>query len=201
MQLEQSNTFIITLSSRRDRQDVVAQEFYKYGIKYTWWKAIKNENGRLGLIETMKELFAKALNSYYDHILVFEDDAKFIVNPHTYLHKCLEQLPSDFHLFYLGCNIAKEPVRVSTNILQTKDAYSSHAILYSREGIKLIMQQIEQATVYDMFLVKKIQSQGKCFCSYPLICSQQNSYSDIEKKVVDYTKFLEKRYFEKTRNV
>lgn len=197
--LKKENTFVVSLKSRPERLAAATKELKQHNIPFTLWEATKNENGRLGLIQTMRGLFEHCIKKGLENVTVFEDDIKLLNLPLLVLGKCFSQLPDDWHIFYLGPNLAKPPNRHSENLLKVRFAYSSHACIYSKRAIELILEQIDSATVYDIFLVEKIQSKGKSFCAFPMIAVQSSGWSDIEQRDVNYERFLQKRYYQQTK--
>jgi hypothetical protein len=51
----------------------------------------------------------------------------------------------------------------------------------------------------DNHLTTELQPQGKCYCVYPLLCSQIEGYSDIGRNVHSWRPFIEDRYQQKIR--
>lgn len=164
------------------RYEYFIKQFYLNPIPYVRYDAIENENGELGLLKTMKQLFNECYENNYSQVLVFEDDATIIVNEfNDIMQDAIKQLPTDFLCLYLGCNLLVPPVKLSKNILQIRAAYSSHSILYSKKGIDLILSLWKENQPYDNFLMTEIQPYGNCFCTYPILCSQRIGESSIFK--------------------
>lgn len=174
----------------------------KYNFFCSFWEATKNDNGRLGLIETMKRLFTSFLKTEEMQLFVLEDDFKILTDDYPeIINECIKQLPDDFDLFYAGCNLYGHCSRFSENLLKADGMYSSHAIIYSRKAIEKLLPHLDAAETYDVTLVNTIQKDGNSYCSFPLLISQQTGMSDIMNKVVNYEVFLEKRFTEKTKHL
>jgi hypothetical protein len=58
------------------------------------------------------------------------------------------------------------------------------------DGIKTIKNFDD---ILDVYLAKQIQEKYICLMTNPMMTTQMNSYSDIEKRVVNYN-FIEERY-------
>ncbi len=196
-------TFIINLPNRPDRLAKIKAQLDKFGIFYYVWAATKNEDGKKGLVETMRELFAHCAGMDYDNVFVFEDDSRILSDEFLeIIYKCVLQLPKDYELFYAGCNLHGKCKRYSENLIEGTGFYSSHAVMYSKAAIFRILSLLKNYNcAYDELLVKEIQREGNTFCSFPLLVSQENGYSDIAKRNVNYEKFIEKRYEEKTNGL
>lgn len=196
------DTILVSLKEREDRRADTFKEFANAGVPpvFSVWNAVKDPDGRRGLIATMQEIFEARLREPHDTpLLILEDDIKIVQPGYSKkLERVLAQLPADFKLLYLGCNLAGEFTRYSDNLLLAKDMYSSHAILYSRAAIEAILPGLKNATAYDRALATGIQKTGGCYCAFPMLMSQRDGYSDIEKREVRYQRFLENRFAQKT---
>ena len=70
--------FVINLPERVERKKHVSDTFESFNIPFITWSAIKNEDGKKGLRETMRLLFLHCIAAGYKRVCVFEDDAKII---------------------------------------------------------------------------------------------------------------------------
>lgn len=203
--LSAENTYIISLPERKyDRLDLLTAQMDNYNLGYTVKEAVKHENGVKGLLLSMQNLFNECLSKGLQNVWVLEDDALFI-EPVEYIEKSFAQVPSDFDLLYFGGYMPLTPKGLYTNNLIPIDImYSTHSIIYSRRGMSVALDVIEDTLSkgyfrpYDQLLVNGIQKAGNCYCSFPMIMKQRSGYSDIEKKDVDYTKYHEEGFRERT---
>lgn len=186
--------YLINLPERRDRYWISTLELTKLSLKYEVIKAIKNIDGRQGLYQTMWNIFTDAVSKDYNRILIFEDDLKFVMDPGPVLEKCIAQLPEDFDLFYLGCNLSERPARFySENLLPVTRALSTHAVAYSNKCMHRILS-LPNFLPVDLFFAHSIQSAGKSFCACPLLVTQYPGYSNIEGRETDWTAVIERRF-------
>lgn len=195
---------VINIESRTDRLEQIDCDLKSFGIEYERFPAIKDDNGIKGLVLTMVELFKICLEKGYKNFLVLEDDALFLVpQPVKFLDICLKQLPEDYLCFHLGCNLISAPRRVSENILKIDKAYSTHAIIYSLEAAKLILSLLEQEELvpYDILLMNKVQIHGKSYCTMPMLATQRESYSDIEKNFPPWGKLMAQTFSMHTKSI
>jgi len=194
--------FLINLPDRPDRLKAASAEFEKYNIPFTVWGATPHENGMYGLNLTMKHLFES--NSDKNRILVFEDDVKFVEDPNLYMGKCIEQLKEtgSWKLFYLGINMDNEQNTfnkfTAPNLLPVTFGYGTHAVAYNRSAITDLIYQLNNCyifeTPYDKIIANSLQKQpDKCFCSYPLLVTQRDGYSDIQKSESTY-EYIQQRF-------
>jgi len=220
MGIKINNIFILSLKERhKDRLVPLIYKLYELDIKhFRDYTAIKNDNGALGLLKTVENLFTECLNNSfafdkyfnqkntYENILVFEDDVSFLRNDfNEQVEKVLEQLPLDYDCCFLGCNLFQTIIyKYSPNLLQLYDAFGLQSVIYSRKGMEKILEAIKEMETFiplDVLIQKKIMPDGKCYCSFPSLTSQIVSYSDIENKVMDWRNVLETRFNERTKHL
>lgn len=182
--------YVINLPERIDRLREIDSEMERYGVKYTLFEAVKNQDGKLGLLDSMKKLLSTAISKNQSNIAVLEDDVTFLAPPIDFLNTVIPQVPEDYNLFYMGANLCQTPWRISENVLQIKMAYATHAIVYSRAGMERALSLLnEHVTAYDIILMNNMHG-DKCYCAYPLLCTQREGWSDIEKKVMNWGELM-----------
>jgi GR25 family glycosyltransferase involved in LPS biosynthesis len=84
----------------------------------------------------------KAYDLGYNNVLVFEDDAYFLDNTLEYVESSLDTLSSinDWHMIYLGGMLLDHELNlVGKNLLKQNNLLTTHAIGYSREGMKKVI--------------------------------------------------------------
>ena len=154
--------------------ELAEAEMKKYGIPFERYEATRNENGVIGLLQTMKRLFCECVENGYSRVLVFEDDVFFFdESVNDTMSKAMQQVPPDFLYLFLGCNFIVQPTRVTENILKVNGAYSTHAVLYTLECIRMILPLLDQVLAYDIVLMQNIQGMGRTYCAYPMLASQR----------------------------
>lgn len=192
-----SNIVVLNLPHREDRLLKFSQQADEYEIPYNRKSAIKKPNGAEGLRDTMLDLFTTSISAGIKNILVFEDDCIIIVPPpifHDTMNKVIEQLPENYLMCFLGCQITGKISHFhSGNIIQADKMYSTHAVLYSLNGM---MEVVSRGFKYpiDNYYVDEIEPIGKSYCVYPLLCSQDSGYSDICQNEINWRPFIEARY-------
>jgi hypothetical protein len=178
-------------------------ELNKYNIPFEFFDATKDDNGVRGLVESMKRLFAHALEKKQQRAIVLEDDVEFLLNPVDFLKEIIPQIPKDFQLFHLGLNLLAPPKRISENVLKVVDCYSTHAICYSKEGMEICLQRLNEVPLqpYDIFIRSELLCRGQSFCCFPMLATQRESYSDIELGYPPWGKLMAMTYGQMTRNI
>jgi GR25 family glycosyltransferase involved in LPS biosynthesis len=196
--------YVVNLVQREDRRKVISAELNQHNIPFTIFEATYDTNGIRGLVTTMIRLLKQAREKKQRNILVLEDDASFLVsNPVAFLKEIIPQIPTSYHLFYLGVNLIARPIRMSENVLKVTDGYSTHAIMYSHEGIDAVLRNLEEfpEKPYDIFMREQILPQYQSYCSFPMLMTQCFGYSDIEKKDMDWGKLMAISYSMQTKRL
>jgi len=205
----------INLDHRTDRWENVQKEFSKVGLldKIQRFSAIKHDKGTIGLILSNLKLIEMAKEKKLKNILIFEDDVHFINDTLTILEKSIEQIENlKWWLFYLGAN-THTPLqlisKLKPNILQLQNAFATQSVAYSNLTYDLFIKQfskfenlntIESSDFIDVWLCNNFQKKNLCLVTNPIITTQSTSYSDIEKRNVNYN-FMEQRFHENTSHI
>jgi hypothetical protein len=153
-------------------------------------------DGRIGIHDTLKYICSMALEDDCKDILIFEDDLNIIREDiNDLMPDIIDQLPADYDMLQLGANIPKPHYasRYSENLLRVQRSLGLHAVAYSRECVEKIVNLPKEYPI-DCAIAEHIQKDGRSFVTYPLLVSQRPGYSDIEKRQVDYSVFIEERY-------
>ena len=216
--------YCINLSSRTDRWDMCLRQFSKFGmcnvqrfdaVKYNHPKLSAKANGQIGCALSHYNIIKEAKLKNYSNILVLEDDFIFLKEPNEFnikLKKSLDELPSDWDLFYLGSYFVKgyeyEPTeRYSDNLIKVNTGFCLHSISYSSKGMDKILKNFkvnseldilyfsEEYESIDWYLVREFQYDNNCFASDELLSSQSSGFSDIEGKFLDYSSNFKQCYY------
>ena len=196
------NIYCINLDRRTDRWEQVQKEFDSVGIldRVNRFSAIESPDGRIGLIKSFLELFKMAKDKNMKNILIFEDDVKFINNPLENLQLAIDQTKDmKWDMFYLGANTHEKLIKLKPNVCLLRNAFAAHAVVYSSKLYDKIIKQFEKTNyivsmndINDVFF-SKLQNSHTALLVNPIIATQRESYSDLEKRVVNYT-FIEERF-------
>ncbi len=181
--------FLVNLDSRKDRLEISDCALKEQGIEYERFPAVYDVNGVKGLLLSMRNLFRLCIAmNYTKGVLVFEDDVEFLLPIVPFLRECLPQLPKDYLTFHLGLNLLSVPKRVSPNLLLIDQSYSTHAIIYSFEAVKLLLPLLERPEnkAYDILMRDELQIYCRSYASFPMIATQRTNHSDIEGKEINW---------------
>jgi len=195
--------FCINLNKRKDRWKLAQEEFDDIGIleQVKRFSAIEKKDGRLGVIKSHLEIIKYAKNNNLNNVLVFEDDVVFLDNNfQKSLQNAISQLPLNWDLFYLGANLHVPLDNYSENLVKLKNGFAAHAITYNKNIFDNFIQKYDALSkivlytdILDVWLADYIQNRNNSYLVKPLLATQRNSYSDIEKYNVNYS-FIEERY-------
>lgn len=191
----------LNLAKREDRLLAFVEQAEKYGIPFLRYEAREDkEQGARGLRDTMTKLFNEEVQNGTEHILVFEDDAMAVCDEETFhitMNKVVQQMPSDYHMIFLGCQITGRIQEfISENIFPVTMAFSTHAVLYSLAGMKAVLASDLQYPI-DNHLTVTVQPLGKCYAVHPLLFSQVPGHSDIGHNFIDWGPFIVQRHEQK----
>jgi GR25 family glycosyltransferase involved in LPS biosynthesis len=197
--------YCINLDERTDRWVKVQKEFQKVGIldRVERFSAVKKDDGRVGIIKSNLGVVKKAKKNKAKNVLVFEDDVVFLNESLENLKKATTQLIEkeyDWELFYLGANTHQKLHQVEPNLIRLKNAFAVHAMCYHEKIYDKFIKYasavgnniINHVQILDVWLAAVIQSNNKSYMVNPLIATQGNDYSDIEKCEVNQGYIVER---------
>ncbi len=202
--------YCINLDHRTDRWEHAQKEFEKVGIlnRVKRFSAIKEDDGRVGIIKSNLAIVKMAKSKGLNNVLVFEDDVKFIVDdPEKHLKNAISQIGKlNWSLFYLGANTHKKLIKIKPNLILLKNAVATHSLAYNKKvynkfirkykNIKIIKKRQD---ILDVYLSDQIQRKHICLMVNPMLTTQISDYSDIEKRIVNQS-FLEERFKKNIKN-
>lgn len=192
------HNFVINLPKRVDRMASIVPELTQNGIDFRVIAAIENADGRVGISQTLKALLTHCVEMRLERFVVFEDDMYF-VNPASNIYKAVKELPDDFDMCFFGVNLLAGQ-EYSDYLIKINHGVALHAVMYSAKGAKKALDAITNDTRHpsrfpvDLLLNEKVIRDGNCYAVQPMVCGQRPTYSDIEKKFVDYSGWLQKRF-------
>lgn len=197
------NIYCINLDKRTDRWELAQKEFESVGIldRVQRFSAIEHTDGRVGVIKSNLALIKQAKENNLENILIFEDDVKFINNPLDVLRSFLENITSiSWSMLYLGANTHEKLIKLKPNVILLKNAYAAHSIVYNKIVYNKFIKKYEDLDhissfndILDVWLDQEVQRKHTVLMCNPIITTQRESYSDIEKRDVNYG-FIEERF-------
>ena len=197
------HAFYINLDSRPDRKQYMEDHLKTVGIHAERFKAVKLTNGALGCSMSHLKLLELAKSNKWESILIMEDDIKFL-NPALFMQKLNGFLHNhkEFDVLLIAgnnvppfSNIDDTCVKVTrcqtTTGYLVKNHYFDTLIQNFREGIKHLMKTPEQHGLYaiDKYWFR-LQERDNWYLIIPLTVTQREDYSDIEKRMTNYSRSM-----------
>lgn len=200
----------INLESRPDRKKHVEQQLNILCLKGERFNAVKLSNGALGCSMSHLKCIEIAKKNKWDHILIMEDDIKFL-EPELFKQQFNKFLKNhdDFDVCLISgnnlppykiiddCCVKVTKCQTTTGYL-VKSHYYDTLIKNYKSGIEKLMREPHNHALYaidkNWFLLQAID---KWFLITPLTVVQRPDYSDIEKRPTDYSwamRDLDKKY-------
>lgn len=193
--------FVINLKKRKDRLLDIFDEMERMDIDFELVTAIENEeNGAIGLRDTVLQILEDAKKNQYESILIFEDDCVFTVDKETLdstMAGAISQLPFDWQILYMSAQCSMGFThRVGSNLLGLQGAFATHSWAISKQGILDILGSNLQAPI-DNHIVANTQKQNKTYITYPILTTQRSGFSNIGKADINWDVFITTRYYQK----
>jgi hypothetical protein len=181
------DSFYINLDDRTDRNEQAIVEFEGVGLSPTRFAGHKRNNPIEGCIESHKAILNK-MRGMDKHVLIFEDDVRFVNDVKELLPLAFQELEQrSWCMFYLGGNICGPIQQVSPHLGRLSHCQSTHAYMVNKNFIDTLLLEIAGYTNHlDLFYTDRVVPRYPCFITVPMLAIQRPSYSDIEKKHVNY---------------
>ena len=193
----------INLERRTDRKIYVINELKKIGVKEPiCFKAIELQNGALGCSMSHLKCIENAKKNNYESVLICEDDIEFL-NPEFFLTQLKQFLESNINwdvVLIAGNNmIPYTPInnncikihncQTTTGYIVKKEYYDTLINNYKSGIQKLMKESTNNAYKIDKYWFS-LQRQDNWYLIIPLSVVQKEDYSDIEKKITNFKKYM-----------
>jgi hypothetical protein len=188
--------FCINRNDRPQRWNDVWDELIRVGIKPERFSAVVAKPGWIGCRDSHLKLFEQ--NKDREHLLIFEDDVKFLVDPVNAIAECFAELPPDWDCLYFGASPKEPQERYSEHLFRLKNAHTTHAILWNMKGdaVDYILDHKDDIKKIDDFFATVIQPMFKCFVVFPMVATQSDKHnsdtckrSDVSTILKNFTEF------------
>ena len=204
MLLDKIPVIYINLEKRTDRKEHILSELKKIGVEDAIrFKAIELENGALGCSMSHLKCLEIAKKENYEMVFICEDDIQFL-HPDMFLTQLKLFLDSSFlnwdTVLVAGNNmIPYLPItpycikifncQTTTGYIVKRDYYDKLIQNY-KEGIqKLLKEPFNNEYKIDKYWFK-LQKLDNWYLIVPLSIIQKEYYSDVEKKVTNFSKYM-----------
>jgi GR25 family glycosyltransferase involved in LPS biosynthesis len=201
------NTLFINLDHRKDRLEHALEEFKKLNIlNPERIKGIKTASGNIGCTLSHIKCLEIAKERAYPSVFVCEDDIQF-TNPQVFLENmrkfselCKNDKSFRWDVLIVGGNTCPPFQQINdfcvrTYNVQTTTGYIVQNHYYDKlienfkDGVQKLIREPHNKKLYSIDIHwKPLQSIDYWYITIPLTVNQYYDYSDIEEKIVDYTK-------------
>jgi len=182
----------INLDRRPDRWDAMLRKFAEHGIltverlRAVDARSVSVPNHLSHLRPqdyacTMSHLSAvkQAREAGAGEVLIFEDDVFFDPDFLSRFPLFIGQLPSDWHMLFLGVYHFDEPLPVSPNIVRIQKALTAHAYAIRNSLFDEFIALNENPPAIVDRNNTLLQPRFNCYCFEPNLVGQEAGYSDL----------------------
>lgn len=172
---------------------IICQELERVGMADVWRFRpldINEEHGIFGVHQSFNASTKRMLSDFMDSdtatCLILEGDCIF--KDISQVEAGLNELPIDWDLVYLGANIREPaPERISEHVFRVRDAWTTHAIGYSRRVVPFLLENQPgfSEEMYDNWLGRQLPNLNAYVIS-PMVAWQRPHYSGIWGREVNY---------------
>ena len=165
-----------------------------------WFKRLNKDEikyriGALGCLLSHLNIIRISKQRGYKNVMILEDDTKFTLGEKSSFYDKLTEFDGEINRFvniygilYLTGNHAQNSFKpVSPNIINTRYTFTTGSYIISEKGMEYVLSNINKYDrEIDVFYAEQLQQKIPCFCIYPHIAGQAESYSDIAQINVNY---------------
>lgn len=198
----------INLDHRKDRNSQAIRElselelnpirkpgFVPTNIDHPWWK------GAVGCMVSHLQIL-QAADLLGCSVFIFEDDVQFLhkdVTPkHVLNMACMELQTMQWDMLYASGNLLRPCYQVSPHLAKLTHAQSTVGYGVNRKFIPKLLSYFDLSNItapIDVIYADRVIPENNCYITVPMVAIQRDSYSDIEGRDVEYSSYLEKRYW------
>ena len=187
----------INLKHRTDRKKEIIFELDNFNLKYELFEAISHNNGAIGCSKSHLQVIKIAKQKGYKNILVLEDDFQFIVDKKVFYNEIKKLKNVNFDVCLLAYNTpnlyeSDYPFLYKIKDAQTTAGYIVQSHYYDtlinhwEKSVKLFEETNDDTKYTCDQSWKELQRNDNWYCFKNRIGKQRESYSDIQKGIVNY---------------
>lgn len=194
---------VINLGHRTDRWNETLQEMKRMGLEMPLrFDAHSHPNGAVGCASSHMTVLQEALIAGAETAWVFEDDVQFLVSPSLLAEMIKEFLDGDADVLCLGWwtegvtpSLHSKLLRRATNI-QTTSCYIAkrkaipELVSVFKTSVMGLLQGGHPRQFAADQIWKPLQLKNEWVICFPRAVTQRASFSDIERRVIDYETIL-----------
>ena len=182
---------VLNQRSRPDRLKDFEQEASRVGITdYVTVNAVEDPNSYASFNRSVLFILETFVNTGFDRLLFLEDDVVFSDGVQEKFMQAARELPEEWDMIYLGCNIIGQNVKpYSEHLAITTGAWTTHAVGMTREIARVIVDSKpnpEEGMMDDWF-ARNIHPSRRSFVCRPMLAVQRPGFSDLWGRPTDYS--------------
>jgi glycosyl transferase family 25 len=162
-------------------------------------------NGAIGCSMSHLKLLQEASNKKLDHLLIVEDDITFL-DPElfkTQINKFFTIHGNNWDVILLAGNNMPPYKNIDDTCIKVSRCQTTPGYLVNGHYIKVLMQNVKMGLTnllnrpndHSLFAIDKfwfvLQESSKWYLIIPPTVVQREDYSDIEKRVTNYTQYMQ----------
>ena len=196
--------YYINLDHRTDRNASFLNEINKINFpknKIKRISAIKHDRGEIGCSQSHIKILKEFINSDYKNCIIFEDDFIFNHNQSIvkYIFKQLFDNRIDYDIVMLSGYIQKYKNTNKKFLNKVDNGQTTSGYLVSKKFAKKLLEnyiegeellRTHDKNYYSIYAIdqywKKLQENNNWYIFNPLLGKQGESYSDIQKIIINY---------------
>jgi GR25 family glycosyltransferase involved in LPS biosynthesis len=209
------NVYYINLEQRTDRKKHMENQFQQLNWNGTRIPAIKTPNGAVGCTISHIKCLQMAIQLNLDYIVILEDDIYFL-NPTLFCQQLQTTLNSlsNWDVILFAGNNANTYTRINDACVKIKNTQTTTGYMVNKHYFNTLMMNmkeglsklIKEPHLHFYYAIDKywflLQEKDNWYIVTPLMVTQMEGYSDIEKRNTNYSRamlMLDKYYF--TKNI
>lgn len=199
------NAFYINLEHRMDRKNHVEEQLKSIGINAERFNAIKMNDGAVGCSMSHLKILQDAQKNNLEHLLILEDDITFLDVDlfKKQINKFFELHGNNWDVILFAGNNMPPYENIDETCIKVSRCQTTTGYLVNGHYIKILAQNVKMGLTHllnrpnekDKFAIDKfwfvLQSSSNWYLITPPTVVQREDYSDIEKKVTNYTKIMQ----------
>jgi glycosyltransferase involved in cell wall biosynthesis len=192
-------TYVINLATRKDKRKKVSTHLRRREINHKFYKATLHENPKRGCLESHLTLIREAIEKNVPYVMLMEDDVKFVHSP-----RHLDVPPEDWHMVYFGGTIHRvigpdgetksvvpehKPGSIPQFRYHRVQCWTTHCYILNLTDpafVEALLKMDDYEEEVDKFYLQNIHPNFNAYVVDPMIAIQQDGFSDIEGREVNY---------------
>jgi glycosyl transferase family 25 len=187
--------YCINLDRRHDRWAQFQKEIHREGMVAERFSAIDGndfklsypcDNGNNACTLSHLSILLRAKYLGFRSVMIFEDDAELAQGFWEKLNCCLQDLPQDWNMLYLGASHKDPPIKITDRIYRLQKSFCTHAYIINSNMFDTMIRNFTALDQPCDCFYTVLQRDFKMFITNPPLAWQRGGYSDIVKREMHY---------------